>query len=78
MKKLVFSALACVAFAGSGFASSIVQTLNFKEDKTEQQTPCKWRTVITKNGEKYYGDWTYGNCNKTVHQDGSYTLTPIK
>lgn len=70
----MFSALACVAFAFSGFASNEVVNL----DGAEQTTNCRWRTVYTQaDGAISYGPWTYGECNKTVHEDGSTTLQPI-
>lgn len=74
MRKLALATIITIVFVGSTFASNEVV---LKEDKTEQQTPCRWREVITIKGKKYYGDWTYGNCNTTVHQDGTKTLQPI-
>ena len=74
----MFSALACVAFAFSGFASNLVEIQLTKEDKPEQAVPCKWREVITINGKKYYGDWVRGNCNTIEHADGTKTYVPIK
>lgn len=42
MRKLVFSALACVAFAGSGFASNkvVVEKQDF-ESAVEEFAPCR-------------------------------------
>ncbi len=79
MRKILFSALAMVAFAGSAFASNEVVVENLSNDKQEQTTPCRWRTVYThSDGTKSYGPWTYGNCNTVVHPDGTKELKPIK
>jgi len=78
MKKLVFSALACVVLVGSSFASNLLEVQNANEDKPEQAVPCRWRTKYTHpDGTISYGPWTEGNCNKTIHEDGSTTLQPI-
>ena len=66
----MFSALACVAFAFSGFASN--------EVITEETVQCKWRTVIVVDGIKYYSDWTYGECWDIATTDGTVVLVPIK
>lgn len=78
MKKLVFSALACVTLVTGSFASNLVEIQKSKEEKPEQAVPCKWREVITINGKKYYGDWQRGNCNVIEHQDGTKTYVPIR
>ncbi len=77
MKKVVFLAIAMIAFAGSAFASNevIIEALRKTNDKPENETiACKWRTVTTyKDGSKIYGPWEYGRC---LSKDG--VLTPMK
>lgn len=82
MKKLLLSALACVAFVGSGFASNevILEILKNKNDGIEQATvPCRWRTVYYySDGTVEYGPWTYGDCYDSINVKGDRKLIPIK
>ena len=82
MKKMLFSAIAMVAFAGSAFASNeiIVEALKADNDKTEQATvPCRWRTVYHySNGTVQYGPWQSGDCYDTINGKGERLLVPIR
>lgn len=75
MKKMLFLAIAMIAFVGNVFAT----TTELNETIEEQTVSCRWRIEYTfKDGTKSWGAWTYGNCNKTVYPDGKVVLTPIK
>lgn len=69
MKKLLFSALACVAFAGSGFASNeiIVDLPSVPEEKVDS-------TVINSKDDKTENGVSAIECNTTLY--GRY-LTQI-
>ena len=82
MKKMLFSAIAMVAFASSAFASNevVVEALSKTNEKPENEkpenetVPCRWRTVTTyPDGSKHYGPWIEGRCFE--NQDG--TLRPL-
>ena len=72
MKKLVFSALACVAFAGSAFASNEVveekQLETCSEDDACVSCPITINTVDSKGNILYSETKNYRVCTMTCDQ----------
>ena len=74
MKKLLFSAMACIAFAGSAFASNEVVSkqdfLLLEMNEFEPKKPCKVHIyVIGPDGTKSWktgegGDLTWDDCGQ--------------
>lgn len=79
---MFLSALACVAFVGSSFASNeiVVDFLKTNDDKIEQAiVTCWWRTVYHhSDGSKTYGPWIKGECYDSINQNGDRLLIPIR
>lgn len=76
MKKLLFSAMACISFAGSAFASNEVIIENDVTIMTEQldsKKPCLITATVTKDGQsmtKYAhgsGDVSLADCEGVMN-----------
>ena len=76
MKKLLFSAMACIAFAGSAFASNEVVTENdvtIMAEQLDSKKPCLITATVTKNGQsmtKYAhgsGDVSLADCEGVMN-----------
>ena len=82
MKKLVFSALACVAFAGSGFAANEVNEQVDQFEAVASDTPCadQWTkdyNALIDAGYSHNTAVAIANSDFNDCMDSTYPTSPI-